>query len=298
MRGFSLIELLIAVAITVGTGAVVFQLVQQNERVFSDENLVIEMQQTARVAASQIADEMRMAGQGVPAYASTFDNANSEGAAIILASSTSSRIDFRAGLANVESNVATPVPLDLTIGALRTVTVGQGSAFSSALGTTTPAGRFVYVWGQAAGAKWGWVRSELTGISSNTLTLIPRQAGDSGRTADTVRLIRAPTVSLEEAVSFSVNGTTVRRATATNMTNPAGASWSAANEIGRNITTLSFTYYDADGNALALNSLPARMSVSRIDVRVATTTASPLSNGARPTYSLAMRVVPQNLRMR
>src|SRR5438094_5353534 len=71
-RGFSLIELLMAMTITVGIGLTVFQLFHRNERVFWDQNLIIEMQQNARAVASQIAEEIRMAGQGVPVYAATF----------------------------------------------------------------------------------------------------------------------------------------------------------------------------------------------------------------------------------
>jgi prepilin-type N-terminal cleavage/methylation domain-containing protein len=298
MKGFSLIELLIAVTISVGIGTVLFQLIQQNERVFADESVVLEMHQTARSVVSQIADEIRMAGQGVPLYASTFDAAQTESTAIILPSSTSNRIDFRAGLSNVETNVTTPVPVDLTIGALRTLALSDGSLFSSALGTATPSGRFVYVWGEAAGKKWGWVRGELTGISSTTLTIIPRQAGDGGRTADTVRLIKAPTVSLEEAVSFSITNTTVRRATAANLTNQAAPGWAAANEIGRNITSLTFTYYDANNNVLTINSLAARVSVSHIDVQLVATTATQLSNRTRAIHSLSVRVFPRNLELR
>jgi hypothetical protein len=72
-----------------------FQLFYQNERVIRDQNRIMEMQQTARVVMSQIADEIRMAGQGVPTYGSTFDVSASEATAVFLGTSTSSRIDSR-----------------------------------------------------------------------------------------------------------------------------------------------------------------------------------------------------------
>src|SRR4026207_1216533 len=97
-KGFSLIELLLALAVTLILGTMTFQLFHQNERVVRDQTLIAEMQQTARIVASQIADEVRMAGQGVPIHAAQFDPAPSEAAAIFLGSSTNSRIDFRAGL--------------------------------------------------------------------------------------------------------------------------------------------------------------------------------------------------------
>src|SRR4051812_29920307 len=85
--GFTLAELLIALLITAGLSTIVFQLFQQNERVFRDQNLLIEMQQSARVVASQISDEIRMAGQGVPLYAASFDSVKAEATAPILSSS-------------------------------------------------------------------------------------------------------------------------------------------------------------------------------------------------------------------
>ena len=297
-NGFSLIELLMALTITLGIGTIMFQLFQQNERIFRDQNLVIEMQQTARVAASQIADEIRTAGQGVPIHASTFDTAIAEGMAVILAASTGNRIDFRAGLSNLETNVTTPAPLDFTLGVARAVTVGQGSLFSTALGTTNPSGKFVYLLGPGDGSSWAWVWAELTQINANTLTLIPREAGDAGRSEDVIRFTGAPTLTLEEAVSFTLSANTVRRATASNMINQISPSWSAANEIGRNITSLTFTYFDKNNNPVIPASLAARISIARIDISIIATTSSSLSNGKRPTYALAMRTIPRNARLR
>src|SRR5256885_1694816 len=103
-NGFSLIELLVALTVTALVVTMMFQLFHQNERVVRDQTLITEMQQTARVVASQIADEIRMAGQGVPVHPSRFDTVPSEAVAIILSSSNTSRIDFRAGLSNVETS--------------------------------------------------------------------------------------------------------------------------------------------------------------------------------------------------
>src|SRR6266850_7755567 len=104
-KGFSLIELLMAMVITLLLSTMLFQLFNENERVIRDQTLTMEMQQTARVVASQIADEVRMAGQGVPIYASQFDNAPAEAVAAIIGTSSSNRVDFRAGLSNTETGV-------------------------------------------------------------------------------------------------------------------------------------------------------------------------------------------------
>src|SRR5258706_12118958 len=101
-RGFSLIELLMALGIAFILTTMMFQLFHQNERVTRDQTLIMEMQQTARIVASQIAEEVRMAGQGIPIEAAGFDSAPSEATVVILRTSTANRIDFRAGLSNVE----------------------------------------------------------------------------------------------------------------------------------------------------------------------------------------------------
>jgi len=292
LKGFSLIEVMMALGITLGIGLIVFQLFRQNERVFRDQNLVIEMQQTARAVASQIADEVRMAGEGVPVYASRFDSLAQEGAAVVLASSTNNRIDFRAGLSLVETSVTTPVPLDCTLGLSRTLTVADGSSFLNALGTTTPSGKFVYIWGPANNQMWTWVRAELTRINGNTLTLTPRQ----GRVSSV--FTRAPTLTLEEAVSFYLSGTNVRRATAADMTNLASPAWSASNDIGRNVTSLTFTYYDENNTPIDPGSLTNRFSIMRVDVRLVAQTSDALSDGSRPSHTLSFRTIPRNLRVR
>jgi len=292
LKGFSLIEVMMALGITLGIGLIVFQLFRQNERVFRDQNLVIEMQQTARAVASQIADEVRMAGEGVPVYASRFDSLAQEGAAVVLASSTNNRIDFRAGLSLVETSVTTPVPLDCTLGLSRTLTVADGSSFLNALGTTTPSGKFVYIWGPANNQMWTWVRAELTRINGNTLTLTPRQ----GRVSSV--FTRAPTLTLEEAVSFYLSGTNVRRATAADMTNLASPAWSASNDIGRNVTSLTFTYYDENNTPIDPGSLTNRFSIMRVDVRLVAQTSDALSDGSRPGHTLSFRTIPRNLRVR
>ena len=274
-----------ALVITAGLSMIVFQLFHQNERVFRDQNLVIEMQQSARAVASQISDEIRMAGQGVPIYASSFDNVKAEATAPILSSSNSSRIDFRSGLSNSETNVTTPPPIDFGLNVSRTITVADAKPFSS--------GDFVYIWGPAADSTWTWVRAEVTDVSSNTMTLTPRQSG-----AAMIRFASPPALSLEEAVSIHLSGTVVRRATAANMTNAASPTWSAANEIGRNFAALEFTYFDNNGNLVLPTSLANRISIARVDVRLVAQTAGALTNGVRPTYSVSVRTIPRNMQVR
>jgi prepilin-type N-terminal cleavage/methylation domain-containing protein len=278
-RGFSLIELLMAMTITMGIGMVVFQLFYRNERVFRDQNLIVEMQQNARAVASQISEEIRMAGQGVPVYAATFDSVPSEAVTSILPTSTSSRIDFRAGLSNVEIGAVSPLPVDCALGVATALSVAAAAGFST--------GDFVYIWGPADNGTWAWVRAELVGVTSNVLTIVPRQAP-----RDPVRFVRLPTVSLDESVSFQITGTTIKRATA------SGGAWSAANEIGRNFSSLTFTYYDRSNRNVAPLTAADRRSIARVDVQVVAHTSEPLSNGSRPNFSISLRTIPRNLRIR
>src|SRR5262249_4345495 len=131
------------------------------------------------------------------------------------------------------------------------------------------------------------VRAELIGVTSRSLTLVPRQAA-----RDPIRFVRLPTVSLDESVSFQISGTTIKRATA------SGGAWSAANEIGRNVTSLTFTYYDAANRIITPLSLANRRSIARVNVALVAQTADFLSNRARPNFSVSLRVIPRNLTIR
>jgi type II secretory pathway pseudopilin PulG len=285
-KGFSLIELLMSLTIAFVLTMIVFQLFHLSERAARDQALVMEMQQTARVVGPQIADEIRMAGQGVPLFAASFDPAPSEAATVILGSSSPNRIDFRAGLSNVETAVSSPGPLDLAVGVSRILSIEDGTGFAS--------GKYVYVYGPGSNSAWVWVRAELTRASPASLTLTPRQTGGS----DTlVHFIAAPTVSLEEAVSIFLTAGSVRRATAGNMTDPANPNWGTANEIGNGFSALTFTYYDALGNAVVPNSLALRSAIARVDINLTVVAAGRLTDGSQPQYSLAMRTIPRNLRL-
>src|SRR4029453_4755380 len=100
-----------------------FHLFHQNERVMRDQTLIMEMQQTARIVASQISDELRMAGQGLPIHASLSDAVPSEATAVFLGSSGPNRVNFRAGLSNAETASTTPGATDFNIGVGRSVSV-------------------------------------------------------------------------------------------------------------------------------------------------------------------------------
>jgi prepilin-type N-terminal cleavage/methylation domain-containing protein len=293
--GFSLIELLIVLVITLTVGMLLFHLFQYNERVIRDQTSIMETQQTARVVASQIADEVRMGGQEVPVYSSNWDATMAEAVAVILPTSTNTRIDFRAGLSATETAVTGPLTLDVSLYVTSTLTVSDGYAFSSTLGTTWPNGKFVYIWGPISASAWAWVRAQLIYITPTTLMVMPQQSSNMN---PTIHFTAPPTVSLEEVVSIYLAGNSIRRATGTDMTNPAAPWWSTSNEIGPNCTYLNFTYYDRSGNIVAPTTLANRNSIVRVDIELTVQTINILSNGTQPAYSLALRTIPRNLALR
>src|SRR5262249_49886017 len=145
-------------------------------------------------------------------------------------------------VSNIETAATSVLPIDCALDVPITLSVASSTAFSK--------GDFIYIWGVADNGTWAWVRAELLGVASNSLTTVPREAQ-----RDPIRFVRPPTVSLDESVSFQFSGTTIRRATA------SGGSWSAANEIGRNISALTFIYYDATNRIITPSTVAERRSI-------------------------------------
>jgi prepilin-type N-terminal cleavage/methylation domain-containing protein len=308
MKGFSLIELMLAMAITLSVAAASFAIFRRSERVFQDQYFLAEAQQTARAAASQIQDEIRIVGQGVPVYSATYDASPSEATVLILPGSDSTRLNIRAGISNVESNVVSPLPMNLTLGSVVTITVGSAAPFSDSVGAN-PTGRFVYVWGPAGDSNWAWVRAAINTINTSigAMQITPSQAGDAGRLAgsdgklntadDVIRFTAAPAVSLEEAIAlYFDNAGAIRRTTASNLTNLSGITWAPANELAINVTSLSFLYYDHSDNLILPSILANRAQVARVDARIVVQTADALSDCKRASVALPVRSLMRNAR--
>ena len=287
--GFSLIELMLAMAITSGIGVIVFQLFIQNERVFRDQNLTLEMQQSARAVASMITDEIRIAGQGVPAYSASLDAATTEAVQTFLAGSNASTIVFRAGYRNAIASIQTAPPLSYTVGTSTTVTVDDSTSIDSIVGGNS--NRFLFLWGPTANS-WSWVRAEITAINTGThvITMTPRQISGQGGTFPL-----RPNLGLEEAIAYRISGNAIQRATSGDfsvLTAPA----LTYSTVGNNFTGLAFTYYDGLNNAVNPNTLAARATVRRVDFTIAARTSEVLpSTGNLGTFAVTMKVYPRNV---
>ena len=133
--GFSLVELMFGMTITLGMGMVVFQMFIQNQQVFSDQKLILEMQQSARAIASMTSDELRMAGQGVPIYAASQDDSGIEEVQAFLDGTDTTTLRFRAGAKNAFSTVTTPLVYTASTAAL--VTVADVAAINTIVGSNS-----------------------------------------------------------------------------------------------------------------------------------------------------------------
>jgi hypothetical protein len=267
VKGFSLIELMISLSLTLGIGLAAIQLFQIHERSYGAQNAIAEIRQNARSTVVQIADEIRRAGNGVPSFAASGAGAIDEAIAVVLNGSDSTHLRLRTGVSNVLTSVLT-VPAQYALNIPTSVHVADTSIFSSAMGTTTPSGRFVYLWGCGSYHCLGWVRAELLTIdnTAKTISIVGRQAtGCMDAAPGVVSLAERHTVMLEEGVSFFLNSGSLWRAAATDMRNQTNPLWGPSSELLRNVTRLSFAYYDEAGIAVDPTTLSGRLAVSRID---------------------------------
>src|SRR5215471_19116724 len=180
MKGFSLLELLLALAITLMIGMIGFQLFRQNERTFETQTRVSSVQQNARAVIFQINDDIRRAGQGVPVYAATFDSTPTEPVAALLDGSDTTHLHIRDGYSNVQAEVLT-APANYVLNSAQTISVTDSSSFYNTLGTSSPSGRFVYIWGSGSNSCWSWIRATLVSLSvaARTITVAPQQIGQA-----------------------------------------------------------------------------------------------------------------------
>jgi type II secretory pathway pseudopilin PulG len=71
-RGFSLIELSVAVLLTVGLMAVVFSLMSQNQQIFARESNVTDLNQNIRSVVDLLTQDIQSAGMGLPRSKGSF----------------------------------------------------------------------------------------------------------------------------------------------------------------------------------------------------------------------------------
>src|SRR5262245_37209892 len=107
VTGFSLLELMISLSLTLGIGLAAIQLFHVRERSFSDQNAMSELKQNARATTVQIADDIRRAGSGVPSFAASGAAAIDEAVAVVLNGSDATHLRLRTSASNVVTSVLT-----------------------------------------------------------------------------------------------------------------------------------------------------------------------------------------------
>ena len=277
---------MIGVAVTMVMSAVAFQLFQQSDEVFRDQNQTLAMQQNVRATASQIANDLRVAGQNVPIFSSRFDSAPAEAVQTILSGSNGTEIRFRSGRTNVNSVVTSPATYPL--GVVTTINASNVAPFDAAIGGG--AGRFVYIVGKTPNL-YGWVRAEVISVQTgpNTMVVRPYQVGSLGS-----NFVGAMTVALEEGISYRLDGNIIRRGVVsdfTDLTTPT----IVESVMGDNFTALQFTYFNRAGTAITPDTVANRSQVWRVNVRVVGQTAQNLSDGTRPTFAMTLPTFPRNM---
>ena len=286
-----MVELMLAMTITVGIGSIAFQLFLQNQNVFRDQNLALELRQSVRAVASIMADELRRAGQGVPAYSASLDASTAEASQTFLNGTNSNAVVFRAGVRNAMATFEGTLPVAYAIGSSIPLEVEDASTID-AIVRSRP-GYFVFLWGETSNS-WTWVRAEVTTADTrsnpNTFTVTPRQVGGQGGPFD-----RIPNIVLEEAIAYRLSSDALQRGTSGDFSAPSSPSMTYQT-IGDSFTTLSFTYYDEDETEVTGSDLEDRASIRRIDFNVGAETSEELaSTGEKQTYAITVTIYPRNV---
>ena len=287
-----MIELMLAMTITVGIASIAFQLFLQNQNVFRDQNLVLELRQSVRAVASMMADELRMAGQGVPAYSASLDASAAEASQTFLNGTNSNALVFRAGVRNALATYQGTPPVAYSIGSSISLEVEDATAIDAIVGTRS--GYFVFLWGETSNS-WTWVRAEImttdTRSNPNAVTVTPRQIGGQGDPFDS-----EPNIVLEEALAYRLSSDALQRGTSRDFTVPSSPDMTYQT-MGDGFTNLSFTYYDEDETEVTGTDLEDRASIRRIDFTVGAETSEELaSTGEKQTYAITVTVYPRNIR--
>jgi hypothetical protein len=279
--GFSLAEMMIAVAIVVGVAGAVLHLFVQNERLIRDESIALEMRQGLRAVASMIADELYMAGMGVPLFSARHEQLGSEPVQTFLAGTDQTTVRMRVNLDQSSGVLGDAVPLLFETGVARTV-------LSDAAFRPSPGGH-VFFWGQTRGS-WTWVRARVESLSpGRVLTVTPTElSSESGLLTSRVR------VAEEDALSYHLSDRTVRRGELTSLSNPMEPRFRESS-VGDHFTALEFVYHDAAGQVVDPSSDDGRAAIRSIDFLLEAETSQALSNGTRPRQAVTMTVTPPSL---
>lgn len=215
--GFTLIEILIALAISGIISTVIYNLYISQSRIYSQQEQVSDMQQNARVATDIISRHVRMAGFGKPSW-TTINGTSGITYKILVTDGGGTNPDTLEIVGCID---APPGTLALAAASTATTIRLQSSGEASKFNTTTKRDIFI---GDLENAK-------VTNVSGAVLT-IDTDPGLSGQGLDNAFAV-GTNVYLVKRVKYTISSTSLRR----NENTGAGAQ-----EIAVNIEDLQVSY--------------------------------------------------------
>jgi prepilin-type N-terminal cleavage/methylation domain-containing protein len=263
-EGYTLVELLIVVAITGMVAAGIVGVYQVFQGIYTRATALEDAQLGARAGLDRMANELRLIG-------SFWVGASGAGNAITAATPTSiifmANVDDSSvvnGVEAIASSIATGTSVPLSLSAADTA-----DAFRIYVANPDVNNDYIYI---ANGGKREVKR--ITAINNSTLTLAPLPETPLSSAYPVGSLIR------------DVKRITYTRDAVTNrLTRSQGGS--GADPVVDNVVGLTFTYFDKDGGALGTN--PTASAIREIQVSLTTQGA----DGSRRT--MTTRVNPRNL---
>ena len=261
--GYTLVELMIVVAIVGVVAAAIFGVYQVSTQVYTRSASLEDAQLGARAGLERMVTELRLIG-------AFWTGATGAGTAITAATATS--ITFMADVTGdtVTGGAETTTTAAIASGST-TVAVSENAtqaAYSFDVYQTAALNDYLYL----ANGATREVR-QISGVSGTTLTLATALTNSYPAPAGSNVIVRSV-----EKVTYNFD------AVARSLTRSVGGS--GANTIVDNVTGLTLTYFDANGNLLN----PVTLSLIR-EIQVSLTTKG--SDGSRRT--MVSRVRPRNL---
>jgi len=281
VAGYSLIETLVSMALTLVVGGAMVGLLTGGHHVFRDQDLLMEMNQVSRAVASMIVRDLRAAGQAVPVMAGRYEPVPSEAVQVFLPGTEADQVRVRLNLNAPEARLSETEPLTFD---LLTDTWIQLDAQ-----TLPKPGGFVFLSGQS-NEVWTWLRARVDEVAPpDKLLVTPVQISSEGGF-----LPSGARVSYESAVSYQLSGGSVRRGEPKDLSSLAEPLFQLSS-LGENFTRLEFSYYDGSGGQLDPRSPVDRSRIRRVDFLLQAETSAPLTDGSRGLDTISMSVRPPNL---
>jgi prepilin-type N-terminal cleavage/methylation domain-containing protein len=258
-QGFTVLEILIAVAIGTIILLGLYALLETGQSTTSRGEQKLEIQQAARAGLDTMVRDLRMAGSGVP---NPQDYANPPAA-------------FTAGTADSISFLADPLNANTVL----TANAPPGTTVISLDSTTSfAAGGTIYIFGNDGASPPAncW---ETRVIASKTGTSLTLDAGLSNS------YIAGSQVAQPRTYAYDLQGTTLRR--------DAGDG-NGAQPLAENISAMTIRYYDTADAEISPLSLPAHLhDIRRLEIRITAFKNNPLQGDQ--TFLLNSSVRPRNI---